>query len=58
MVWTSADGLTWTRARDEAGLSGGGMSAVAAGRKAIVAVGSSAWPDTHAATVWLHRLSE
>lgn len=38
-VWTSADGVTWSRAPLDDGLSGGQMSAVAAGGPGLVAVG-------------------
>jgi hypothetical protein len=56
VVWTSDDGRGWTRAADEPGLSGGGMSAIAVAGDLAVAVGSTGWPDTHAATVWRHRV--
>ncbi len=54
VVWTSSDGTSWQRIADEPGLSGGGMSAVAVANNVAVAVGSSGWPDTHAATAWRH----
>ncbi len=57
VVWTSTDGLAWTRATAESGFSGGGMNGVALGRRVIVAVGSTGWPDTHAATAWHHALA-
>jgi hypothetical protein len=56
VVWSSPDGVNWARQADEPGLSGGGMSAVASDDGLAVAVGSTGWPDTHAATAWRHRL--
>lgn len=58
VVWTSTDGLAWTRDPNEAGFSGGGMHAVAVGHDMLIAVGSTGWPDTHAATTWSHALAE
>ncbi len=58
VVWTSTDGVTWTREPDEPGFSGGGMHAVTLGNGKLVAVGSTGWPDTHAATTWSHDTSE
>ena len=56
VIWTSADGVTWTRAADAPSLSGGGMSGVTLRDGIAVAVGSTGWPDTHAATAWRHEL--
>jgi hypothetical protein len=56
VVWSSPDGVNWARQADEPGLSGGGMSAVASDDGLAVAVGSTGWPDTHAATAWRHQL--
>jgi hypothetical protein len=56
VVWTSPDAAGWSREADGPGLSGGGMSAVAVGDDVVVAVGSTGWPDTHAATAWRHDL--
>ena len=60
VVWTSADGLTWTRARSDGGDFGGwydqGMYAVAAGGPGVVAVGyadgQGIYAETNAA-VWV-----
>ena len=56
VVWTSVDGLTWTRvARDESGsLDGGQMNSVVVGDSGLVAVGWIGWvggPNSDAA-VW------
>jgi len=56
VVWTSVDGLTWTRvARDESGsLDGGQMNSVVVGDAGLVAVGWIGWvggPSSDAA-VW------
>jgi hypothetical protein len=56
VIWTSPDGVTWTRAADAPSLSGGGMSGVTLRDSVAVAVGSTGWPDTHAATAWSHEL--
>ncbi len=56
VIWTSTDGMTWMRAADAPGLSGGGMRAVTLRGSVAVAVGSTGWPDTHAATAWRHDL--
>lgn len=47
-VWTSVDGVTWSRVPHSDAFSGGGMSSVAAGGPGLVAVG---WDDMGAA-VW------
>ena len=60
VVWTSADGLTWTRARSDGGDFGGwydqGMYGVAAGGPGVVAVGyadgQGIYAETNAA-VWV-----
>jgi hypothetical protein len=52
VIWTSRDGVKWTREPDEPSLSGGGMKAVTATGGLVIAVGSTGWPDTHAATAW------
>lgn len=56
VVWTSVDGLTWTRvARDESGsLDGGQMNSVVVADSGLVAVGWTGWiggPNSEAA-VW------
>lgn len=56
VTWSSADGAAWVRAPDEPSLSGGGMAAAAARDGLVIAVGSTGWPDTHAATAWRHTL--
>ena len=49
-VWTSTDGITWSRvAHDEAVFGGGGMRSVTAGGPGLVAVGVG---DTSVAAVW------
>jgi hypothetical protein len=53
VAWSSADGLHWQRLPSAASLPGGGMAAVTVSDGRIVAVGSTGWPDTHAADVWL-----
>jgi len=50
-VWTSRDGLHWTRIADQKALSGGGMRAVARGDDGFVAVGEA---SSHAA-IWTSR---
>lgn len=57
VVWRSADGVTWKRDADTTSLIGGGMASVATGGDTLVAVGSSGWPDTHAATIWVRPAS-
>ncbi len=47
-VWTSVDGIIWSRAPDNEALFGGGMSSVTAGGPGLVAVG---W-DAVGAAVW------
>ena len=54
VIWTSPDGVTWTREPDEPSLSGGGMAAGTAEGGLVIAGGSTGWPDTHAATAWRH----
>ncbi len=39
LVWTSGDGLTWTRVPDQVSFDGGGMNAVVRGSVGLVAVG-------------------
>ena len=53
VVWRSRDGIAWTRDADAASLIGGGMVSVGSDGDTLVAVGSSGWPDTHAATIWV-----
>jgi hypothetical protein len=53
VAWTSRGGLTWERLPSAASLPGGGMAAVIAHDGQVVAVGSTGWPDTHAADVWV-----
>jgi hypothetical protein len=57
VVWRSRDGITWTRDADAPSLIGGGMASVASDGSTLVAVGSSGWPDTHAATIWVRPAS-
>ncbi len=41
-VWTSADGVTWSRVSlDDATFGGGGMSSVTVGGRGLVAVGGA-----------------
>lgn len=56
VIWTSTDGVAWSRAPNEPSLSGGGMSGVTLRGSVAVAVGSTGWPDTHAATAWRRDL--
>ena len=57
VIWRSRDGLTWTRDADAPSLIGGGMAGIATDGTTLVAVGSSGWPDTHAATIWVRPAS-
>jgi hypothetical protein len=41
VVWTSVDGIKWSRVPDDEALFGGGMSSVTAGGPGLVAVGSA-----------------
>ena len=49
IVWTSGDGIDWTRVSDQSALGHGQMVAVARGGPGYVAVGSA---SAHAAAVW------
>jgi hypothetical protein len=54
-VWTSPDGVTWTRVpHDEAVFGGGSMHSVTVGGPGLVAVGADGNPQTaiHNAVVW------
>jgi hypothetical protein len=53
VVWTSPDGLIWTRAREPASFSQGKIEGIAAGGPGIVAVGSFGSPDFSIPTVWV-----
>jgi hypothetical protein len=52
-IWTSDDGLRWTRAPDVPALSQGKVQGVAAGGPGLVAVGSYGAPDFSIPTVWI-----
>jgi hypothetical protein len=52
-LWTSDDGVTWTRALDSPALSDGRVEGVVAARPQLVAVGSIGSPDFSIPTVWL-----
>ncbi len=55
-VWTSVDGISWSRVPDEEGVFGGpgynGMAAVTAGGPGVVAVGSAQQDGGQSAAVW------
>lgn len=53
VAWSSTDGLSWRRLPPAPSLPGGGMAAVTVLYGRIVAVGSTGWPDTHAADAWV-----
>jgi hypothetical protein len=55
LVWTSLDGLRWTRVADQASLGGGGMNAVVRGGPGFVAAGNALgvaaiWTSTNGST--------
>jgi hypothetical protein len=52
-VWTSADGLAWTRVPDVAAFSQGKVQGVTAGGPGMVAVGNYGSPDFSIPTVWV-----
>ena len=52
-IWTSDDGLRWSRAPDVPALSQGKIQGVAAGGPGLVAVGSFGSPDFSIPTVWI-----
>ena len=56
LVWTSPDGLRWTRVADQASLGGGGMDTVVRGGPGFVAAGNAAgvaaiWTST-SGSIW------
>jgi hypothetical protein len=51
-VWTSVDGITWSRVPHDEALSGGTMSSVTAGGPGLVAVGAEWEEDESVAAVW------
>jgi hypothetical protein len=53
VVWTSPDGLAWTRASEPASFSQGKIQGIAAGGPGVVAVGSFGSPDFSIPTVWV-----
>jgi hypothetical protein len=53
VVWTSPDGLVWTRANEPASFSQGKIQGIAAGGLRVVAVGSFGSPDFSIPTVWV-----
>jgi hypothetical protein len=53
VVWTSPDGLAWTRANEPASFSQGKIHGIAAGGPGVVAVGSFGSPDFSIPTVWV-----
>ena len=53
VVWTSPDGLTWTRLKSSAEFSDGELTGVAPWASGLVAVGDRGEPDAYIATVWL-----
>lgn len=52
-IWTSKDGLTWTRHVTGPELLDGELTAVTALASRLVAVGDRGAPDTYVATVWM-----
>ena len=56
VVWTSVDGITWSRVPHDEAIFGGGSGAwmwnVTAGGPGLVAVGDAGWADGHGAAVW------
>ncbi len=53
VVWTSPDGISWTRQKSSAEFSDGELTAVAPWGSGLVAVGDRGEPDAYIATVWL-----
>jgi hypothetical protein len=53
VVWTSPDGLAWTRAPEPPSFSQGKIQGIAAGGPGVVAVGSFGSPDFSVPTVWV-----
>jgi hypothetical protein len=53
VVWTSPDGLVWTRANEPPSFSQGKIQGIAAGGPGVVAVGSFGSPDFSIPTVWV-----
>jgi hypothetical protein len=53
VVWTSLDGLAWSRANEPASFSQGKIQGIAAGGPGVVAVGSFGSPDFSIPTVWV-----
>jgi hypothetical protein len=51
-VWTSADGVTWTREASGVEFSYSELAAVARWRDGLVAVGDTGIPDEYIASVW------
>lgn len=52
VVWHSPNGSAWTRYPQDVSFSGAGMAAVMAVPR-FLAAGTTGWPDTHAAEVWI-----
>jgi hypothetical protein len=52
-IWTSPDGVAWTRVPDAPGFSQGKVQGVVAGGPGLVAVGSFGSPDVSVPTVWI-----
>lgn len=53
VLWTSPDGVAWTRLPDQVAMSGASLSGAAFGRTgAPVAVGTSGYPDNDQASAW------
>jgi hypothetical protein len=53
VIWTSPDGLAWTRANEPPSFSQGKIQGIAAGGPGVVAVGSFGSPDFSIPTVWV-----
>jgi hypothetical protein len=52
VVWTSPDGIAWSRDPAGAEFADGELTAVAASGSRLIAVGDRGSPDTYVATVW------
>jgi RNA polymerase sigma factor (sigma-70 family) len=52
VVWTSSDGVTWTRGPWGAEFAGGELTAVTPWGSGLVAVGDRGSPDVYVASVW------
>ncbi|MGA2514412.1 MAG: hypothetical protein ABSG37_12470 [Candidatus Limnocylindrales bacterium] len=52
VVWQSTDGRSWVHLPQDASFSGAGLSCVL-GSPRLLLGGTTGWPDTHAAEVWV-----